>query len=111
MRWTDDGVTLDILAPSLPTLVDTGDDINENSVVTRLTYVHELRTFRELLMGDVGEASEGRLFADGIALRADVPTSRCADVPMCSKSVITAHNTPQRPHSSLPFSHGPRSSP
>ena len=32
MRWnTDDGVRLDILAPSLPTLVDTGDDINETA--------------------------------------------------------------------------------
>jgi beta-lactamase superfamily II metal-dependent hydrolase len=32
-RWSDDGVTLDILAPSMPVLADTGDDINENSVV------------------------------------------------------------------------------
>ncbi len=31
--WTDDGVTLDILAPSLPVLADTGDDINENGIV------------------------------------------------------------------------------
>jgi hypothetical protein len=28
-RWTDDGVTLDVLAPALPVLADTGDDINE----------------------------------------------------------------------------------
>ena len=73
MHWnTDDGVTLDILAPSLPTLVDTGDDINENSIVTRLTYVGGSQTFRELFMGDAGEASEARLLASGVDLRADV---------------------------------------
>jgi beta-lactamase superfamily II metal-dependent hydrolase len=39
MRWTSgDGVTLDILAPSTPFLADTGDDVNENSIVTRLSY-------------------------------------------------------------------------
>jgi len=73
MRWnSDDGVTLDILAPSLPTLVDTGDDINENSIVTRLTYFDGSRTFRELFMGDAGEASEARLLASGADLHADV---------------------------------------
>jgi hypothetical protein len=40
MHWNSyDGVSLDILAPSLPTLIDTGDDINENSIVTRLNYI------------------------------------------------------------------------
>ena len=38
-RWADDGVTLDILAPSLPVLADTGDDINENSIVAMLRYI------------------------------------------------------------------------
>jgi hypothetical protein len=28
-RWSDDGITLEILAPSLPLLADTGDDIND----------------------------------------------------------------------------------
>jgi beta-lactamase superfamily II metal-dependent hydrolase len=37
-RWTDDGVAIDILAPSLPVLADTGDDINENSIVAMLHY-------------------------------------------------------------------------
>jgi hypothetical protein len=37
-------------------LVATGDDINENSIVTRLTYSEGSRTFRELFMGDAGEA-------------------------------------------------------
>jgi hypothetical protein len=36
MRWTlADGVTLDVLAPSLPFLADTGDDVNENSILGR----------------------------------------------------------------------------
>ncbi len=67
-RWTDDGVTLDILAPSLPVLADTGDDINENSIVAMLHY----NGFRELFMGDAGESSEGRLLASGVDLHADV---------------------------------------
>jgi competence protein ComEC len=66
-RWTDDGVTLDILAPSLPMLADTGDDVNENSIVVMLHYGR----FRELFMGDAGEASEARLLARGDDLRAD----------------------------------------
>jgi hypothetical protein len=28
-----DGVTLDILSPEMPFLADTGDDLNENSIV------------------------------------------------------------------------------
>jgi beta-lactamase superfamily II metal-dependent hydrolase len=47
MRWTsNDGVTLDILALSLPFLVDTGDDVNDNSIVVMLRYrrFHELFT-------------------------------------------------------------------
>jgi competence protein ComEC len=72
MRWSsDDGVTLDILAPSLPILADTGDDVNENSIVTRLTYRAGARVFRELFMGDAGEASEARLLSAGTDLRAD----------------------------------------
>src|SRR5580658_2961299 len=67
-RWTDDGVMLNILAPSLPVLADTGDDINENSIVAMLHY----NNFRELFMGDAGESSEARLLASGADLRADV---------------------------------------
>jgi beta-lactamase superfamily II metal-dependent hydrolase len=74
MRWSsDDGVTLDILAPSLPILADTGDDVTENSIVTRLTYRAGARVFRELFMGDAGEASEARLLTAGTDLRADAP--------------------------------------
>jgi competence protein ComEC len=73
MRWTtDDGVTLDVLAPSDPPLADTGDDVNENSIVLRLTYAYGGRVFHALFMGDAGEASEARLLAAGIDLRADV---------------------------------------
>ena len=72
MRWSsDDGVTLDILAPSLPILADTGDDVNENSIVTRLTYRAGARVFHELFMGDAGEASEARLLTAGTNLRAN----------------------------------------
>jgi len=47
MHWSSgDGVRLDILAPSLPFLADTGDDVNENSIVVMLRY----RGFRELFM-------------------------------------------------------------
>ncbi len=61
MRWTSgDGVTLDVLAPSLPILADTGDDVNENSIVVML----HVGGFRELFMGDAGEASEARLLAE-----------------------------------------------
>jgi competence protein ComEC len=60
MRWTSgDGVTLDVLAPSMPFLADTGDDVNENSIVVMIRY----RNYRELFMGDAGEASESRLLA------------------------------------------------
>ena len=68
MRWTSgDGVTLDVLAPSMPFLADTGDDVNENSIVVMLRY----GSFRELFMGDAGEASEARLLAGGGDLHAD----------------------------------------
>ncbi len=40
-------------------LADTGDDVNENSIVVMFRY----RAFRELFMGDAGEASEARLLA------------------------------------------------
>ena len=61
MRWmSGDGLTIDILAPSVPFLVDTGDDVNENSIVAMVRFGR----FRELFMGDAGEASESRLLAD-----------------------------------------------
>jgi competence protein ComEC len=63
VQWTSgDGVTLEVLAPSLPLLADTGDDVNENSIVVML---HDGR-FRELFMGDAGEASEARLLATDV---------------------------------------------
>jgi hypothetical protein len=39
MRYaTDDGVALDALAPDEPLIVDGPNDVNENSVVLRMTY-------------------------------------------------------------------------
>jgi competence protein ComEC len=64
MHWTSgDGVTLDILAPSMPFLAETGDDVNENSIVVML----HAGAFRELFMGDAGEASESGLLAADVA--------------------------------------------
>jgi beta-lactamase superfamily II metal-dependent hydrolase len=60
-------VTLEVLAPSMPFLADTGDDVNENSIVVML----RADGVRELFMGDAGEASEARLVAAGIDLHAD----------------------------------------
>jgi beta-lactamase superfamily II metal-dependent hydrolase len=84
MRWSSgDGVTLDLLAPSLPFLADTGDDVNENSIVAMLHY----QGFRELFMGNAGEASEERLLQAVDDLHANVP--------MLSRSVITVAPTPR----------------
>jgi hypothetical protein len=51
--------SLDILAPSLQLLADTGDVVNENSIIAML----QSRGFRELFVGDAGEASEARLLS------------------------------------------------
>jgi competence protein ComEC len=68
MQWTSgNGVKLEVLAPSMPLLADTGDDVNENSIVVML----RADGFRELFMGDAGEASEDRLLTAGIDLHAD----------------------------------------
>lgn len=67
-----DGVTLDVLAPSRPFLGDTGDDVNENSIVAMLQYGRPNgREFRALFTGDAGEAREAQLLASGVDLRAD----------------------------------------
>ena len=103
MRWTStDGVALDIIAPSTPFLAETGDDVNENSVVLMLHYL----SFRELFMGDAGEASEAGLLADGDDLHADVVKvghhgSRYASTPRFAAAVhprialisVGRHNT------------------
>jgi hypothetical protein len=55
MRYaTDDSVVLDALAPSEPLLADGPNDVNENSVVLRLTYRRAdcARPFRMLFTGD-----------------------------------------------------------
>ena len=74
MRWaSDDGVVLDVLAPSMPFLAETGDDVNENSIVLRLAYqLSDGRTYRALFTGDAGEGSEARLLAHHVDLHADL---------------------------------------
>jgi competence protein ComEC len=52
----------------MPFLADTGDDVNENSIVAMVRY----GGFRELFMGDAGESAEARLLATGADLGADV---------------------------------------
>ena len=74
MHWqTDDDVVLDVLAPSTPFLADTGDDVNENSIVVLLSYrLPGGRTYRALFTGDAGEGSERRLLAHDVNVRADL---------------------------------------
>jgi len=71
---TDDGVTLDALGPEEPLLADGTNDVNENSVVVRLTYrcTACARPFRMLFMGDAGAQSEAKMLAAGADLEADV---------------------------------------
>jgi competence protein ComEC len=71
---TDDGVTLDALAPEEPLLADGPNDVNENSVVLMLRYRCGgcSRSFRMLFTGDAGAQSEARMLANGTDLAADV---------------------------------------
>jgi competence protein ComEC len=71
---TDDGVALDALGPEEPLLADGTNDVNENSVVLRLTYrcTACARPFHMLFMGDAGAQSEARMLATGADLEADV---------------------------------------
>jgi competence protein ComEC len=75
MRYaTDDGVTLDALGPREPLLADGPNDVNENSVVLRLTYACRgcAHPFRMLFTGDAGAQSEARMLADGFDLSAEI---------------------------------------
>ena len=65
---TADGVTFRFYAPSYPYFSGTRNDINDNSLVFRLEY----RNFTMLFTGDAGSASEDRLLAAGVDLRAGV---------------------------------------
>jgi competence protein ComEC len=71
LHWSTDDVSLDILAPTDSPLVDTGDDVNENSIVARLTYTRNGGSLRALFMGDAGVARESELINHRIDLRAD----------------------------------------
>jgi competence protein ComEC len=68
-RWSaGDGVELSVVSPCGALFADGDNDVNENSVVTLLTY----RGFRMLLMGDAGFQAEERLLRAGGDLHADV---------------------------------------
>jgi competence protein ComEC len=65
---TDDGVTFRFYSPTLPLLVNTRNDINNNSLVFRVEYGR----FRMLFTGDAGAEAEARILASGADVRADV---------------------------------------
>ena len=89
MRWSSgDGVTIDVLAPPRPFLAETGDDVNENSIVALLRYRRaDGREFRalftgrrrlqpsvsKLFTGDAGTQTEERVLAAETDIEADVP--------------------------------------
>jgi beta-lactamase superfamily II metal-dependent hydrolase len=76
MRYaTDDGVAFDVLAPEEPLLADGPNDVNENSVVLKMTYRCSScsHAFRMLFTGDAGTQSQGRMLANRDDLTADVP--------------------------------------
>ena len=108
MRWSSgDGVALAVLAPARPFLADTGDDVNENSIVAMLHYRRPNgREFRALFTGDAGEAREAQLVASGVDLSADVlkvghhgssyastPAFVAAVAPLLASISVGRHNT------------------
>ena len=65
---TSDGVSLSFLAPTLPFIAGSRNDINNNSLVFMLQY----KSFRMLFTGDAGAEAEQRILNEGVDLRADV---------------------------------------
>lgn len=65
---TSDGVTLTFIGPSLPMLVGTRNDINNNS----LAFILQYRSFRMLFTGDAGAEAEQRFLSEGVGLRSTV---------------------------------------
>jgi competence protein ComEC len=63
-----DGVRAEVLHPPLPRLAGTEEDINNNSVVLRLTY----GSSSVLLAGDAGCEAEQAIIASGADIRSDV---------------------------------------
>jgi len=104
MRYaTDDGGAFDVLAPEEPLLADGPNDVNENSVVLKMTYrcSSSSHVFRLLFTGDAGAQSEARMLANRDDLYADVPAF--------SKSAITVRPTCPHRGSSPPCDHVTRS--
>src|SRR5581483_8548891 len=65
---TGDGVTLTFIGPSLPFIIGSQNDINNNSVAFILQYRH----FRMFFTGDAGAEAEQRFLNEGVDLHADV---------------------------------------
>ncbi len=65
---TNDGVSFRFLAPELPLITGSNNDINNNSLVVLLQY----KSFRMLFTGDAGAEAERRILSEGIDLHADV---------------------------------------
>ena len=74
MSSTIDDVTLDALGPSEPFFADGANDVNENSIVLRVTYRCPscARPFRILFTGDAAARAEARLLDRGVDLAAEV---------------------------------------
>lgn len=68
-EWrTGDGVALHFLGPSLPFIVNSHNDVNENSVAFTLRY----KAFCMLFTGDAGAAAEERFLTEGANLRCEI---------------------------------------
>jgi beta-lactamase superfamily II metal-dependent hydrolase len=84
MRWSSgDGLTLDVLAPAMPFLAETGEDVNENSIVVMLHY----QAFSELFMGDAGDASESRLLATDALCHPERSRGAAEDTTACESDL------------------------
>ncbi|HEY1428639.1 MAG TPA: DNA internalization-related competence protein ComEC/Rec2 [Candidatus Tumulicola sp.] len=66
--YTDDGVRLQFIGPSLPLVANTRNDINENS----LAFVLRYRAFCMVFTGDAGATAESRFLQQDIDLRCQV---------------------------------------
>lgn len=71
---TGDGVAFDALAPDEPLLAEGRNNVNENSIVLRLTYrcAQCAKPVHMLFTGDAGAQSESRMLATGTDLEADL---------------------------------------
>lgn len=66
--YPETNLKLEVLHPEVPYLIGTGSDLNNNSVVIRLTYKENSFLFT----GDLEEEGEKRLMSRGVELKSDV---------------------------------------